>query len=281
MKNEYPIYVPSKDRSENCLTAKYLIRDKIDFYLVVEPSQVPFYEKEYKKYLLVMPKDNMKLLGTRNWIRNHSIKNGFKRHWQLDDNIRGCKRLYKGIRIRCNMMDAIRFMEDITDNYSNIGISGLNYEMFVTPKTKRSIVINHHVYSFSLINNEMPYVWRLIYNDDTDLCLQVLDGGLCTLYTNIFMSCKMRTMTMKGGNTSQLYQGKGRLVMARTLEKVWPDIVSTKWRFGRPQHVVKWEVFKQGLIKSDNYKEINLDNYGKLKVIGNIKSNKLRQIIER
>ena len=56
-------------------------------------------------------------------------------------------------------------------------------------------------------------------------------------------------MTVKGGNTEDLYQKDGRLIMARTLEEVWPDYVTTKWRFGRPQHVVKdsWRCFKTPL----------------------------------
>ena len=35
---EYPIYVISKSRYENALTAKFLIRDKVPFKLVIEPQ---------------------------------------------------------------------------------------------------------------------------------------------------------------------------------------------------------------------------------------------------
>ena len=58
-------------------------------------------------------------------------------------------------------------------------------------------------------------------------------------------------MTMKGGNMAQLYQGDGRLTMARSLERVWPGVVSTNRRFGRPQHVVKnsWRNFDTPLIR--------------------------------
>ena len=51
-------------------------------------------------------------------------------------------------------------------------------------------------------------------------------------------------MTVKGGNTTDLYQKDGRLLMARALEEVHPDCVTTKLRFGRPQHVVNWRQFK-------------------------------------
>jgi hypothetical protein len=55
----------------------------------------------------------------------------------------------------------------------------------------------------------------------------------------------MTTMTMKGGNATELYKGDGRLKMARSLERVWPYVVETKRRFRRPQHVVRgaWRAF--------------------------------------
>ena len=39
----------------------------------------------------------------------------------------------------------------------------------------------------------------------------------------------MHTMTMKGGNTDQLYKGDGRLTMARSLERVCLMMLSTFW----------------------------------------------------
>jgi hypothetical protein len=97
----------------------------------------------------------------------------------------------------------------------------------------------------------MPYRWRLLYNDDTDLCLQVLSGGLCTVLFNAFLVQKLGTMVVPGGNTEDLYQNDGRLRMARALERVWPGVVTTDRRFQRPQHVVKdaWRKFDTPLVR--------------------------------
>lgn len=272
-KPRYPIYIPSKDRAESALTMKCFLKWNVDFKIVVEPSQ----EKKYKKHfneslILVLPEDGLKLLGARLWIRNHSKTNGFKRHWQFDDNIRSFRMLNKGIRIRCNPNKAIRVLEDFTDRYVNVGISGFDYQMFVLDSEKKPFIKNVHIYSASLINNEMPYKWRLFYNDDTDLCLQVLTNGLCTIQFKMFMVEKSATMIVKGGNTKDLYQKDGRLIMARTLEEMWPDIVKTKWKYGRPQHVVRnnWKEFKQPLIKREdiNWGELAKQKYDfKLKQI--------------
>jgi hypothetical protein len=43
----YPIYIPSKGGADNCLTAKVLLRDKVPFFLVVEPQEVEAYQRNF------------------------------------------------------------------------------------------------------------------------------------------------------------------------------------------------------------------------------------------
>ena len=285
-KPKYPIYIPSKDRSEYCQTAKFFKKDNVDFKIVVEPSQQKKYESVFgKDQLLVLPEDGLKLLGSRLWIREHSIKNGFDRHWQFDDNIENFRRLVNGKRIPVESNTAIKIVEDFTDRYENIGVSGFNYTTFVLPTIKTPYTLNCHVYSASLINNRMPYKWRLFYNDDTDLCLQVLTNGLCTVAFNAISAKKMQTMVVKGGNTDDLYKADGRLRMARTLEAMWPEWVTVKCRFGRPQHVIKnsWRDFKTPLIRRKDIDWDNLkpNNYGmKLIKVKEIKSKELQDFYD-
>lgn len=259
----YPIFVLSKSRSHACQTVKFLLRDKVQFRLVVEPSEAETYRQAFPTAdLLVMPRDNMRLLGARNWVRERSIEEGHDRHWQLDDNMRRMHRLHKSRRYPVNSRIAFSAMEQFTDRYTNIGISGPNYTMFGGSPNVPPFRLNVHVYSCSLINNRMPYTWRLLYNDDTDLCLQVLTGGLCTVQFNAFLVDKIVTMAVKGGNTDDLYRGDGRLAMSRSLEKQWPGIVTTTRRFGRPQHHIKnnWRDFKQPLIRRDDLDLDGLDS---------------------
>lgn len=264
----YPVYIPSRDRSHACQTARCFLRDGTPFYLVVEPAQEDSYRQEFPTAnLLVTPRDNMRLLGARNWIRDHSEALGAERHWQIDDNVQCFYRLHRGERIRANASLALRVCEDFTDRYTNVGISGLNYTMFVTKDTSIPYLLNCHVYSISLISNRMPYRWRLVYNDDTDLCLQVLAGGLCTIALNTFNAQKLPTMKVQGGNTNQLYEGDGRLKMARMLERQWPGVVTTRRRYGRAQHVINknWRAFDNPLIRRTDIDWENLpqiDDYG-------------------
>jgi hypothetical protein len=51
-------------------------------------------------------------------------------------------------------------------------------------------------------------------------------------------------MTMKGGNTDDLYQGDGRLKMALSLQRQHPDVVKVTRKWGRWQHHVDYRPFK-------------------------------------
>lgn len=285
----YSVYIPSRGRSSTALTAQVLDRDGVPFRICVSPHEVKQYEREFGDRVLPLPYHSMDIVAVRNWIRDHSEELGAKKHWQLDDNIRGFYRRYKAKRIYCSSGLALRVCEDFTDRYVNIGLSGLNYSMFC-PDHKRypPFVTNCKVYSCTLINNAIPYRWRGPYNDDTDLCLQVLSGGWCTVSLNAFLQFKTATMTMRGGMTdsnTNNYQGDGRLRMARTLERRWPGVVETKRRFHRPQHVVKnaWKNFDTPLkLKEDiDLDSLEPNEYGmKLNATKEVKSRRLQKLAE-
>lgn len=278
----YPVYVPSKGRADHALTARFLLRDEVPFRMVVEPQEAEAYARVVGDDRVVeLDASGEGLIYARNWIKAHATSEGYDRHWQLDDNIAGAWRVYRGRRIPSESGVALRVAEDFTDRYSNIALSGLGYMMFGFP-WEPPIVRNVHVYSCTLVNNAIPHRWRLVYNDDTDLCLQVLADGWCTVLIHAFCVDKKRTMTVAGGNTDELYQGDGRLKMARSLERVWPGVVKTTRRFGRPQHRVDWLKFDTPLKLRDDVDLDELppvDEYGlELRQVREIESPRLRAL---
>jgi len=286
---KYPVYVPSKSRYDSALTAKFLTRDRVPFYLVVEEQEFDEYRRVVpEKQILVLPDSNRGLIFARNFCMDHSLSIGAKRHWQLDDNIGGVRRLYGGERIPCDSGPGFRAIEEFVDRYRNVALAGFNYQMFVTP-TSPPYRTNVHVYSGTLVNNAIPHRWRLLYNDDTDLCLQVLADGFATVLVNVFMIDKKTTMTVKGGNYTAegpiSYQGDGRLRMARALESAWPGIVTTGWRWGRPQHVVDWGRFTTPLELRDDVDLAALparDEFGlRLEEVRPVESEYLRGLLDR
>ena len=135
-----------------------------------------------------------------------------------------------------------------------------------------------------LIKNNVPFRWRLKYNEDVDLCLQVLNSKLCTVLFNAFVVEKMSTVAkMKGGNQDELYKGNSyekKILKARSLEEIWPQYAETKIRFNRPHHYVNWKKhFNHNLVRRKDIdwdKIVSKKHNIKLKKVNDIKSESLK-----
>jgi hypothetical protein len=285
----YPLYVPSKGRADQCQTVKFLLRDQVPFFLVVEPQEQQLYGRTFPQAsLLVLPDNDQGLIYARNWIKAHATAAGHARHWQIDDNIHKIKRRYQGKRIPCHAGMALAITEQFVDRYTNVAVAGLNYQMFLPPNQPMPpFYLNVHVYSCTLVRNSLPYGWRARYNDDTDLCLRVLADGWCTVLMNCFLIDKITTMVIKGGNTTDLYQGDGRLKMARSLERMWRGVVMTRRRFQRPQHVIKyaWQKFDTPLQRRTDLDWTQLEGSNEFgmqltQVTPTIKSTAIQQVLQ-
>jgi hypothetical protein len=269
--NRYPVYIVSKGRYKNPLTANLFKSEGIKFLIAVEPQEYDDYCNSVgKEYVLKLPFTNLGVgsFPARNYCWEHSIKRGYKRHWVFDDNIRNFERLHKGKRIRCRGLKALQVVEDFTDRYINIGISGFNYHKFGFD-IKSPFYLNVHVYSALLINNEVSYRWRLKYNEDVDLCLQMLENKLCTVLFNSFLVAKVSTAAkMKGGNQTELYCDNAfdkKLMKVESLRLLWPNYVKTVFKYNRPHHQVSWKkFFKHPLVrrKDIDFSKLKTNNYG-------------------
>lgn len=291
----YPVYVPSRGRVANPLTIESLQRDHVPFRVVTVESEADAYaELVGAENVLTLPEPVPSaaeggLVFTRNWIKGHAMAEGHARHWQLDDNIRGFYRWRHRRRIRCSSDVALAVCEDMTDRYANVAISGLAYTMFMhsnSAQGKNPFTTNVHVYSCTLVRSD-DYRWRGVYNDDTDMCLQVLAAGECTLLINAFMANKTRTTTLKGGNTEIYVNDDGRLKMARELERRWPGVVIVTRRFGRAQHYVDWRKFTTALVKRPDYDAIVAAQSGRFdgvklrQVTDEVRATGLQELLER
>lgn len=241
---------------------------KMPYHIVIEPQEYDQYSKVIdKKKILVLPFSNLGQgsIPARNWVWEHSIECGAERHWILDDNINGFCRLNNNLKVKVNSGTIFYCAEVFTDRYENIGLSGFNYDFLAKRKQKiPPYVPNTRIYSCILIKNDLPYRWRGRYNEDTDLSLRALKDGWCTIQFNAFLSCKAETMSMKGGNTDDLYKDDGRLKMAKSLIEQHPDVARLNWKFGRWQHQVNYAPFRKNklILKSNIILSDNINDYG-------------------
>lgn len=269
MNPKYPIYIISKGRAKKCLTARELSIMNVPFFLVVEPQEEEDYRSEWKNVnILVTPFSNLGngSIDVRNFVWGHSLNNGDKRHWVLDDNLEGFHRLNKNMKPKVTDGTIFKCCEDFTERYSNVPISGMNYYSFCKATDKvPPYYLNTRIYSCILIQNDLKIRWRGKYNEDTDLSLRVLKDGYCTILFNAFLVGKVTTMRMKGGNTGEVYgDTDNRREFAESLEKQHPDVVRVTWKFNRWHHQVNYKPFKKNkLIKKEglNIKK-GVDNYG-------------------
>lgn len=252
MNPRYPIYVISKGRWESRLTVSALEVRGIPHRVVIEPQEYGHYAAVIPSTrLLTLPFSNLGQgsIPARNWVWEHSISEGYARHWILDDNLRNFYRLQQNIKYLTTSGVSFAVLEDWADRYTNLALCGMQYEMFAARKAAHPpLILNTRVYSCILIQNDIPYRWRGRYNEDTDLSLRALKDGWCTALSNVFLADKQPTMRMKGGNTDELYKQDaafdGRLEMARSLQQQHPDVTKITRKWGRWQHQVDYRPFK-------------------------------------
>jgi hypothetical protein len=250
----YPVYIISKGRAYNPMTAKIFENAGINYLIAIEPQEQCEYEKAIEpKNILILPFSNLGLgsYPARNFCWEHSKQNGHKYHWLFDDNIQCWKKWVNGKRkTTAQILEALKYVEMFADK-NNIDISGFEEPNFVTKPPKKPFKRNCHVYSAMLIKNSLPYRWRLKYNEDVDLCLQVLHNGGTTSSCVYYMADKVSTSAkMKGGNQDELYKGndpKKKLLKAKILEAVWPQYAKTVIRYNRYHHLVDWKIFNKNI----------------------------------
>ena len=271
MNPDYPVYIISKGRWELRHTSKTLEEMGVPYHIVVEPQEYYHYAAVIdpcKIYTLPFSNLGNGSISARNWVWEHSLDRGAERHWILDDNIAWFARIYKNQKLRIGSGICFKAVEDFIDRYKNIALAGLQYEMFIPALSKaKPFKLNTRIYSCILIKNDIPYRWRGRYNEDTDLSLRILKDGWCTFLMQAFTCKKLTTMTVKGGNTEELYKldnTDGRLLMAQSLQRQHPDVVKITRKWGRWQHQVDYRPFKANkLIKKEGV-EIpeGVNNYG-------------------
>jgi len=270
---KHPVYIISKGRSESMLTSRSFARMKVPHYIAIEPQDEELYEEALDKFnirpyvtLLIAPFSNH---GdgpgrARNWCWDHSISIGAEKHWVLDDNIADFYRLQKNKRVRVESGAIFRAAEDFVDRYENVPIAGFQYRFFIAPNSKYPpYVKNTRIYSTLLIDNKCKHRWRGRYNEDTDICLQVLKDGDCTIQFNAFLQGKAATQTVKGGNTEEFYhkegieEGKwienvnseGTRNKSQMLVDLHPDVARMVWRYKRWHHYVDYSSFKKNELR--------------------------------
>lgn len=261
----YPLYIVSKGRwqysrrlTNRALewmgTKHYIVveeQEADDYRAVVNPDLAtilvldPLYQKNYDACCDLEEGASRGSGPARNFAWEHAAANGHERYWCVDDNIQYFGRLVQNMKMKIGDGTVFRVMEDFTDRYSNIAMSGPNYFMFLPRKDPgiRPFVANTRIYSCNLIKTDLPFRWRGRYNEDTILSLDLLKAGYCTVLFNALWQKKITTQKIKGGNTDELYK-HGTVDKSQMLVNEHPDVSRLTWKFGRVHHQVDYSPFR-------------------------------------
>lgn len=283
---QFPLYIPTKGRSQYMHTSRALSGMGIEHYLVVEKDQIPDYQeaidrlgvlativeldtKFQDEYETLDDLGNTRSKGpgpARNFAWQHSIDNGFSHHWVMDDNIHWFYRYTDNKKVGCRSPALFRAMEDFSNRFKNVMMSGPNYMSFVPANYFfPPFVKNTRIYSCNFIRNDIPFRWRGRYNEDTILSLDIITSGNCTIQYNSFLQDKMVTQSLKGGNTEEFYHKEGEVEVtgeyaiggtdakSQMLQDVYPKYAKVVHKFGRTHHQVNYRQFQNPLIFRDDF----------------------------
>lgn len=246
MKTKYPIYIPSKARSNNCITPNNLYKyDFNSFKIVIEPQDY----KKYKNYfnennLLQLNKNDMGIAYVRQFIKNHSSNYSF--HWQLDDDLRFKKRI-NNKNVPYNPIEMFCEVENYIDRHSNIGLAGLRNSVFAFSQ-KNDIAYNKQIASCVLVNTNTKCKYRKDTIEDTDYSMQILSEGYCTIIFNRLLYDNPPQGKVRGGN-SVIHHSK-ITELQKNLVKTWDNCFQVEYLEGKsvPSRIKPsriWQTFEQ------------------------------------
>jgi hypothetical protein len=241
MKPNYPIYIPSKGRWENCLTAEMLKKEGLDFKISVEDNEYDNYAKVYgEERLLKLPgHDFGNVSYSRNFIKDYSREQGEEKHWHFDDDIRYMYE-FNGKDLERKPTSEVLFKaEQFVDRYKNIGIAGLSSDVFVRFQ-KKPFDLNRLCYTAMLIDNNTEARWDMDTVDDVDYNLQILDSGLCTLRFYAFAFKWYASTKQKGGLTEMHLDPKRKKIVENTVIKWQLESMKEKITNGNKVFLLKY-----------------------------------------
>ena len=226
---KYTIYIPSKGRSKYGHTAKLLEDNGIEnYFIVVEPQDYDDYLKKYgAEKLIMLPENDRGIAYARTFIKKYSSDKGENFHWQMDDDMISYRLRIDNKNKKVNPRHCFSIVEDITDKFSNVAMSGITHFAFAFSK-KKAVALNHMVYGVVLVNNSVTQEWRSETNEDLDFSLQILESGWCTIAFNKVLFDTFTTGKLEGGNMLNLFADDGRKKIYENTAELWPGRFKVK-----------------------------------------------------
>lgn len=239
----HPIFIPSKNRLNNCNFIKYLSLNNTHATIVVENEDYESYKKEYPKFnFLVLPESNQGITYVRNFIKQYTEESNLPFYWLIDDDVTS---FYKRVDARMVRMgiEALALAEEQLKGYA---LGSLDYQQLAWSATK-----DHNENSFCdvcvLVDNNktkgLRYRQEVEGKEDRDFAMQVIRAGHKTARTTLYAFGAPSNGTNAGGLKEIFYDLKGREELcADRMVKLWGEDVCIKIvkESGRVDVKIRW-----------------------------------------
>jgi hypothetical protein len=226
---DYNIFVPSKNRVNNCSTILNSSGFKLN--IVVEPQDYEKYFKEFNMHnIIVLPENNKGITYVRNFIKNYTEENNLHYYWQLDDDITGIfnREGTKLIKTGYINLDNARKQFEL----NNIALGSLEYRQFAWSASKPLIVnsfCDSCVYVNNLLTKGMRYNPYTEGKEDRDFAIQVINNGNKTGRTTLYAFSVPANGTNAGGLKETFYDIIGKESQcADHMVEVWGEHICQK-----------------------------------------------------
>lgn len=223
-KLKYKVFVPTKGRFDSSLI-KLLRKEKIDCYMVIEPQDKEKYIESFPgNNFYVLPKNDGGLAYARQCILDFTREMKLEWYWQIDDNLTGFVEVKNGKCVPTTAYNALSNAEKIVKKHKRVGLLALEYQQFAWSATK-VYQFNGRAYCCVLTATftGLDYTTTLEAKADVDFMLNNFHNRWRTILVKKWAMCKPVMGTTKVGGQSKMYAADRNSIVAKQLQKKWPQ----------------------------------------------------------
>tara|TARA_R110001592_G_scaffold262157_2_gene527189 strand:+ start:1004 stop:1816 length:813 start_codon:yes stop_codon:yes gene_type:complete len=253
----FPIFIPSKSRSNTCTTAQLLKKYGLPFTLFI-------YNDDYDDYLLKFHKDNLFIVpdyvkgitAKRQFMLDYARSNNYEWFFMIDDDIQ--KIYVRPVGVIGKSLTPLTIKEFVETIYKFIKfIESKNpyhsiYEVGFKERAfgiqKSPVSINTDIGPIHLMNvkniENINYDSDMIALEDTDFCVRNIKNNKINIKLNHFIFFAPKSGTNKGG-LEDIYNQSGKTKGVIQFKEKYDDLIKIDDTNGE-KYRINWSKFKQG-----------------------------------
>lgn len=222
----YPLFIPSKGRSQTCIFCHKLKSTNREFYIFIYREDLKDYLRYFdKENLIVVPETIRGITAKRQYMLDTARKKKIGWFWMVDDDI---NKFYKRPPVNNNKVKVNRTLDELSvTQFLNSGENfvkllekkdittvfqiGFKKGAFGLPDSP--ITVNTDIGEIHMLNakrlKDIDYDLNMIALEDTDLCVRNIINGNQNIKLNHFIFYAPKSGTGKGG-LEKVYKESGK-----------------------------------------------------------------------